>query len=78
MIEGGEVDLCPVDPGFEVDLYIRSSLRSMTAVWIGASSLKSELEAHRITLTGNKAIAGAVQRWLGRHVLAQEETRRAG
>ena len=35
MIDEGKVDLCAVDPGYEIDLYVRSSLRSMTAVWMG-------------------------------------------
>ena len=36
VIDGGAVDLCSVDPGFEVDLYVRAALRSMTSVWMGA------------------------------------------
>ena len=39
VIEGGQVDLCKVNPGYEVDLYVRSSLRSMTAVWMGMSTV---------------------------------------
>ncbi len=28
-------DLCKIDPGFEVDLYVSADLRSMTAIWLG-------------------------------------------
>ena len=35
VVDGGGVDLCGVDPGFEVDLLVTSSLRSMTAIWMG-------------------------------------------
>ena len=52
----GQVDLCSVDPGYEVDLYVRSSLRSMTAVWMGVSTLKAEIDAGNIELTGDKAV----------------------
>ena len=30
------VDLCKIDPGFEVDLYVSVDLRSMTAIWMGS------------------------------------------
>ena len=43
VIAGGTIDLCQVDPGFEVDLYVQSSLRTMTAVWMGISTLKLSL-----------------------------------
>ena len=75
MIDGGEVDLCSVDPGYEVDLYVRSSLRSMTAVWMGVSTLKAEIEAGNIALTGDKAVAGSMHRWLGLSVFAKEKSR---
>ena len=30
-----DVDLCSVDPGFDVDLYVSTDLRTMTAIWMG-------------------------------------------
>nr|QQZ48764.1 helix-turn-helix transcriptional regulator [Phenylobacterium glaciei] len=32
----GEVDLCSIDPGFDVDLYAAVDLRTMTAIWMGS------------------------------------------
>jgi DNA-binding HxlR family transcriptional regulator len=75
LVVDGAVDLCGVDPGFEVDLYVRSSLRSMTAVWMGLSTLKVEIDAGRIELTGDKAIARSMQDWLGLSPFAKEERR---
>lgn len=31
----GEVDLCWVDPGFGIDHYVSTPLRTMTAIWMG-------------------------------------------
>jgi DNA-binding HxlR family transcriptional regulator len=31
---GAEVDLCSVDPGFDVDLYLVTDLRTMTQIWM--------------------------------------------
>lgn len=65
VIEKGTVDLCKIDPGHEVDLLIRSSLRSMTSVWMGVTSILAELEAGRIEIDGERQIAGSIGKWLG-------------
>ena len=72
VIDTGSVDLCGVDPGYEVDLHVRSSLRSMTTVWMGLSTLKAEIEAGNIELTGDKTIAQSMHKWLGLSVFAKE------
>jgi DNA-binding HxlR family transcriptional regulator len=75
VIDDGQVDLCSVDPGHDVDLYVRSSLRSMTAVWMGISTLKAEIEAGNIILTGDTAIARSMHEWLGLSPFAKEKRR---
>jgi DNA-binding HxlR family transcriptional regulator len=75
VIENGEVDLCGVDPGYDVDLYVRSSLRSMTAVWTGVTTLKAEIDAGNIVLTGDKVIARSMHQWLGLSPFAKEKSR---
>jgi len=75
VIEDGEVDLCMVDPGHEVDLYVQSPLRSMTAVWMGHTTFKAEIDAGNIVLTGDKAIARAMHSLLGLSVFAKENRR---
>jgi hypothetical protein len=32
---GKDVDLCSVDPGFDVDLYLATDLRTMTEILMG-------------------------------------------
>jgi hypothetical protein len=73
--DGGEINLCSVDPGYDIDLYVSSSLHDMTAVWMGVSTLKAETEAGRITLTGDKAVARSMQAWLGLSPFAAEKSR---
>lgn len=65
VIAAGEVDLCSVDPGYDIDLYVRGSLRSMTAVWMGVTTLKAEIGAGAIELDGDRAMARSMQSWLG-------------
>ena len=73
----GEVDLCNSDPGFEVDLFISGSLRAMTAIWMGVTTVKKEVEAKELDIQGDKAIASAMQDWLGLSPFAKEKSRLA-
>src|SRR5258708_39646180 len=59
----GEVDLCWTDPGFDVDLYVSTDLRTMTAIWMGLTTVKKERE--KVALTGDRDIASKIQTWLG-------------
>ena len=38
----GEVDLCWSDPGFDVDLYVSTDLRTMTSIWMGVTTVARE------------------------------------
>ena len=75
VIEDGKVDLCMVDPGHEVDLYVQSSLRTMTSVWMGHATFRAEVEAGTIVLTGDKAVARAMHGLLGLSPFAKEKRR---
>jgi DNA-binding HxlR family transcriptional regulator len=66
------VDLCKIDPGFEVDLYVSVDLRSMTAIWMGLDSVRAAVASQRMILTGNKALATSMQTWLGLSPFAKE------
>lgn len=65
VVDDGQVDMCRIDPGYETDLLVTGSLRSMTAVWMGISSIAAEVEAGNITLDGDRGVARAIGQWLG-------------
>lgn len=69
----GDVDLCSTDPGFDVDLYVATDLRTMTAVWMGLTTVAKE--GDKISLTGNRDIADRMQAWLGLSPFATEPKR---
>lgn len=75
VIDGKTVDLCSDNPGFEIDLYVHSSLRSMTTVWMGLSTVQKEIDAGQIELTGDKSLAHSMQQWLGLSPFAKEKSR---
>jgi DNA-binding HxlR family transcriptional regulator len=60
----GATDLCKVDPGFDVDLYVMSELRAMTAIWMGLLPFQQAVGSERVRLTGDERLAAAFQRWL--------------
>ena len=76
VVDEGDVDLCYYDPGFEVDLLVRSPLRTMTAIWMGVAKLRHEIETGAIELEGDAKIAGAMKQWLGFSPFAREPGRR--
>jgi DNA-binding HxlR family transcriptional regulator len=69
---GEAIELCSVDPGFDVDLYIACDLRTMTAIWMGLDSVRAALRDDRVKLTGDKTLASNMQQWLGLSPFAKE------
>jgi hypothetical protein len=60
-----EADLCPADPGFEVDLYVTTDLRTMTRVFMGDLAIKSAVASGEIEFDGPRELRQGFERWLG-------------
>ena len=69
----GQVDLCSVDPGHDVDLYASCSLRTMTAIWMGYETIQGAINAKRLMLVGNRDLRSSMQKWLGLSPFAKVE-----
>jgi DNA-binding HxlR family transcriptional regulator len=67
-------DLCSIDPGFDVDLYVSSDLRTMTAIWMGRDTVRNALASSRLLLTGDRKLARNMQSWLGLSPFAKEKS----
>ena len=67
----GDVDLCWSDPGFDINLYVTTDLRTMTAIWMGLGTIKSE--AHKLELLGDRKVADTMQVWLGLSPFAKQK-----
>ncbi len=72
----GAVDLCWSDPGFDVDLYVATDLHTMTAIWMGHTTVAAERA--KVTLTGDQDIASTMQAWLGLSPFAAKARRLPG
>ena len=73
VVDGRDVDLCGVDPGFEVDLYVECSLRTMTAIWMGVTNVQAEMSAGRLDVNGDRTLTRSIHTWLGLSPFARGE-----
>ncbi len=73
VLADGESDLCLRDPGFDVDLYIATDLRTMTRVWMGDIPVREALRSEAIELQGSRSLVDSFERWLPLSHHAQHE-----
>ena len=66
----GEVDLCWSDPGFEINLFVTTDLRTMTLIWMGLGTVRSERD--KMEILGDRKVADTMQVWLGLSPFAKQ------
>lgn len=71
----GPVDLCMLDPGHEIDVHVVTDLRTMTAVWMGITSVREAVDSGQLRLSGAPELTGRIDEWLGLSAFAGEEKR---
>jgi len=74
--ENGATQLCITDPGFEVDLYLTTTLRDMIYIWRGDLPLDTALTDGRLEAIGTARATSALSRWLARSRLADVKSER--
>ncbi len=65
VVDGEEVDLCVTDPGFDVDLTVLASIKTMIHVWLGHVPIEDALSAGEVTVDGSTEFARSFPRWIG-------------
>lgn len=68
----GTVDLCMKDPGHDVDLCVVVDLRTMTAVWMGITTVREATASGKLRLSGAHELASLMEEWLGLSPFAHE------
>ena len=63
--EGDAADLCMTDPGHEVDLYIFTDVRTMTAIWTGDLTLDAAVASGALEAAGPADLRRHLNAWLG-------------
>lgn len=73
VIERGKVDICLKDPGHEIDLYITTDLKTLTAVWLGDIPIAQALRQETLRLDGPRELARDFKSWLKLSLFADIE-----
>ena len=61
---GGTVDLCPFDPGFPVDLYVTTDLRTMISIWFGRVTWDAGIRSGTVEVIGSRRLRERMRYWL--------------
>lgn len=75
VVDGGTVDVCNFDPGHELDLLVKCSLRAMTAIWMGWTTIKKESQSGDLEIEGDPSLARSMEHWLGLSAFANQPRR---
>lgn len=62
--ESSEIDLCLDDPGYDVDIVIRCSLKTMTEIWTCQRSFNEAVKLRKVEVKGDSKLADRLQDWL--------------
>ena len=59
----GEADLCPIDPGFPVDIYVTTDIRTMIAIWFGRLEWETGVRSGRVEVMGPRPLRERLRSW---------------
>lgn len=76
--EGTNVDLCPKDPGFDVDFYVLTDLETMAQIWVGKLQLSVAINAGHLECFGSPDLRQAFRSWLLLSPFAQKSVAEPG
>lgn len=65
VFERDEVDLCYTNPGFDVDVHIETSVKTMTRIWIGSENLSEAIICGHLQIDGPSKFTSKAATWLG-------------
>jgi DNA-binding HxlR family transcriptional regulator len=69
--ENGEIDLCLKNPGYEINILIKCSLRTMSAVWVCQQHFRDAVKKGEIKVLGDSRLTSKLQEWLRSSPLAR-------
>jgi DNA-binding HxlR family transcriptional regulator len=64
VMERPDVDLCIIEPGFEVDVFVDADLAAFSRVWLGEVPIRQAIRERAINLTGDRQAVRDFPSWL--------------
>ncbi|HSG64656.1 MAG TPA: hypothetical protein VLD39_06635, partial [Gammaproteobacteria bacterium] len=72
-VHDGKREVCDINPGHEVDVFIRGSLRALSEVFWGERDLRQAISEGAVKLVGPSAYTRSVSRWFPVSTVAGEQ-----
>ncbi len=63
-IQNGQAEVCSQNLGFDVDVYITSTVRDMTKIWYGELSIGQALASEKLIVVGDSMFVDTISKWL--------------
>jgi DNA-binding HxlR family transcriptional regulator len=73
LVRDGKVDVCITDPGRDVDMYVSTTARIMSEVWLGDRSWRDALLSGDLRVEGDPALTRRIGAWLRPSVFAESK-----
>ena len=64
VMERPEVDLCIIEPGFDVDLFVNADLAAFSRVWLGEIPIRQAIREGDVNLAGDRQVVRDFPSWL--------------
>ena len=64
VMERREVDVCVLEPGFEVDVYVDADLATLSRVWLGEIPIRQAIRDGGVNLNGERQSVREFPSWL--------------
>ena len=64
-VQNGSVQVCDTDLGFDVDVYIESTIKVMTRIWYGEFEINAAMANGQMSVKAAPVYTRSIKRWLG-------------
>jgi len=64
-VQGGSASTCDTGLGFDTDVLIQSTIRTMTRVWYGELDINAAIASGQVKVDATPALSRHISRWLG-------------
>lgn len=77
LVHGDQRESCDMNPGYEVDVYFRATLRTLSEIWWGDVPLRAACESGLLQVTGAPVYTRSLAKWLRVSTFAPDNPRSA-
>jgi putative sterol carrier protein len=76
LLHGDKRQVCDENPGYEVDVYLRGTLRAFSEIWWGEVDVRTAIASGSLKVTGSPVYTKRIAKWFPVSSFAGEEKHR--